>query len=58
MDNTLEESLSVVEYLDSQPVQIIKVPSNSKPHIVPFEWWTFETDNNLIILKRKIHKEK
>ena len=57
MDNTSKESLSIVKYLDSQPVQIIKVPSNSKPHIVPFEWWTFETDNSLIILKRKVHKE-
>ena len=53
MDNILEENLSIVKYLDSQPVQIIKVPYNSKPHIVPFEWWTFETDNSLIILKRK-----
>ena len=57
MDNTLEESLFIVKYLDSQPVQIIKVPYNSKPHIVPFEWWTFETNNSLIILKRKTYKE-
>ena len=54
MDNTSKESLSIVKYLDSQPVQIIKVPSNSKPYIVPFEWWTFETDNSLIILKKSI----
>ena len=57
MINTLEESLSIID-LDLQPVQIIKVPSNLKPHIVPFEWWIFETDNNLIILKSKIYKEK
>ena len=57
MDNTLEESLSIVKYSDSQPVQIIKVLYNSKPHIVPFEWWTFETNNSLIILKRKTYKE-
>ena len=38
MNNTSKESLSIVKYLDSQPVQIIKVPPNSKPHIVPFEW--------------------
>ena len=57
MDTTSKESLSIIKYLDSQPVQIIKVPSNSKPYIVPFEWWTFETDNSLIILKRKVYKE-
>ena len=57
MNNTLEEGLSIID-LDIQPVQIIKVPSNLKPHIVPFEWWTFEIDNDLIILKRKIYKEK
>ena len=57
MDKTSKKSLSIVKYLDSQPVQIIKVPSNSKPHIVLFEWWTFETDNSLIILKRKTYKE-
>lgn len=59
MENTLKESLSIVKYLDSQSVQIIKVPPNSKPHIVPFEWWTFEEtpDNSIVILKRKIYKE-
>lgn len=57
MINTLEESLSIID-LDLQPVQIIKVPSNLKPHIVPFEWLTFEkTIDNSVVIVREKYKE-